>query len=140
MYGPLAKAKFISYFWGISHTVLYNFLICSGIFEISKIEPLCATSQFLISDVHKFNLIKSLTRCLLTHTNSPARTLLVKTFEVTGSKLSLFPNTYEVDAVGIGASNKEFLAPNCITSLLSFSQSYRFEAGLTSQRSNQNFP
>jgi hypothetical protein len=35
---------------------------------------------------------------------------------VYGSKLSLFPIIYAVEAVGIGASNKELRAPNFITS------------------------
>lgn len=48
--------------------------------------------------------------------NSPARTLLVYRFEVYGSKLSLFPRIYEVEAVGIGATSNEFLAPCSMTS------------------------
>jgi len=55
---------------------------------------------------------------------------------VYGSKLSLFPRIYEVEAVGMGASNNEFLAPYLMTSYLSLSQSYLVEHGLTSQRSN----
>jgi len=55
---------------------------------------------------------------------------------VKGSKLSLFPKTCEVEAVGIGARSNEFLAPNFMTSYLSFSQSYLFDAGVTFQRSN----
>jgi len=40
-------------------------------------------------------------------------------FVVYGSKLSLLPRIYEVEAVGIGAINSEFLAPYCLTSALS---------------------
>jgi hypothetical protein len=55
---------------------------------------------------------------------------------VYGSKLSLFPRIYEVEAVGMGASNNEFLAPCLITSSLNFSQSYLPEVGFLSHKSN----
>ena len=57
-------------------------------------------------------------------------------FEVYGSKLSLFPKIYEVEAVGIGATSKEFLAPNSITSFLNYSQLYLFVAGFSCHKSN----
>ena len=72
--------------------------------------------------------------------NSPARTRLVKTFDVHGSKLSLLPRIYDVEAVGIGARSKELRAPYFMTSLRSPSQSYLVEQGLTFQRSNWNYP
>jgi hypothetical protein len=57
-------------------------------------------------------------------------------FVLNGSKLSLLPNIYDVDAVGIGATNKEFLAPNSITSFLRDDQSYLSVQGFSFQRSN----
>ena len=50
---------------------------------------------------------------LLTTVNSPAKTLRLYILVVNGSVLSLFPIICAVEAVGIGASNKEFLAPYC---------------------------
>jgi hypothetical protein len=44
-------------------------------------------------------------------------------FDVKGSKLSLLPKIWEVLAVGMGATSKEFLAPCWITSYRNFSQS-----------------
>jgi hypothetical protein len=55
---------------------------------------------------------------------------------VYGSKLSLFPKIYEVEAVGIGASKRLFLAPCCITSFLIPSQSYLVVAGFSFHKSN----
>lgn len=98
--------------------------------------PLWPTNAFLISDVHNPASIRSSTKCGFIHTNSPANTLLVKTLDVQGSKLSLFPRIYEVEAVGIGASNKEFLAPYFITSSFNCSQSYLPEVGFLSHKSN----
>lgn len=49
-------------------------------------------------------------------TNSPERVLRVYIFEVYGSKHSLLPKICEVEAVGIGATNKEFLTPCFFTS------------------------
>src|SRR5574343_1407439 len=45
--------------------------------------------------------------------------------EVYGSKASLLPKICEVEAVGIGAINKEFLTPCCITSLRKLARSQR---------------
>ena len=59
--------------------------------------------------------------------------------DVKGSKDSQFPKIYEVLAVGIGATNKEFLKPCNLIYSFKLSQSYSAE-GLTSQRSNYNFP
>ena len=44
-------------------------------------------------------------------------------FEVYGSKHSLFPNICDVLAVGIGATNKEFLTPFLSTFFLKSAQS-----------------
>ena len=41
-----------------------------------------------------------------------------------GSKHSLFPKICEVDAVGIGATNNEFLTPFFFISFLSLAQSH----------------
>ena len=53
------------------------------------------------------------------------------------NKLEDFPGTFT--AVGIGASNSEFRAPCCFTSLRSAFQSHRSE-GATFHRSNWNWP
>ena len=70
--------------------------------------------------------MRSLTKCLFMQTNSPAKTLLVNKLAVYGSKLSLFPKIYDVEAVGIGAVNREFLKPYFLISSLRPSQSYPF--------------
>lgn len=57
-----------------------------------------------------------------------------------GSNDSLFPSIWDVEAVGIGATNKEFLAPNYLTSYLKASQSYLLVYGFSFQRSNWNNP
>lgn len=93
----------------------------------------------MIYGVHKFLSIKSSTKCLLIQTNSPDKTLLVYRFVVYGSKLSLLPNIYEVDAVGIGAINNEFLIPWILISFFKVSQSYPF-VGTLFHKSNYNFP
>ena len=49
-------------------------------------------------------------------------------FEVYGSNASLFPKICEVEAVGIGATNNEFLTPCFITSFLKPAQSQRPES------------
>jgi hypothetical protein len=43
---------------------------------------------------------------------------------VKASKVSLFPRIYEVDAVGIGATKREFLIPYLTIYFLRESQSY----------------
>ena len=58
---------------------------------------------------------------------------------VYGSKHSLFPNICEVDAVGIGATNKEFLTPYCFTSSFNVAHSQR-SVGVTPHMSNWNIP
>lgn len=53
-----------------------------------------------------------------------------------GSKLSLLPKIYEVEAVGIGANKSEFLAPYLMTSDLNASQSYLVDLGDLFHKSN----
>lgn len=72
-------------------------------------------------------------------TKSPESTFLVYKFDVYGSKDSLLPKIYDVDAVGIGATNKEFLIPYYITSFLSESQS-NLPEGLWFHISNYSIP
>jgi hypothetical protein len=55
---------------------------------------------------------------------------------VYGSKLSLLPRIYEVEAVGIGAISSEFLAPNFFTFSLRASQSYLCVGGFSFHISN----
>src|SRR5690606_10205550 len=74
---------------------------------------------------HNPNSTKSSNKCLLTTINSPDNTRRVYILEVYGSKHSLLPNICEVLAVGIGATNNEFLTPCFLTSLRSFAQSQR---------------
>ncbi len=57
-------------------------------------------------------------------------------FVVYGSKLSLFPKIYDVEAVGIGATRSEFLVPCSITSFLKDSQSYLSVGGFSFHMSN----
>jgi hypothetical protein len=55
--------------------------------------------------------------------NSPAKVERLKIFELNGSKHSLFPNIYDVDAVGINAVTVEFLTPYYFIFSLKLSQS-----------------
>ena len=64
-------------------------------------------------------------------TTPPARR-----FEVYGSKHSLLPKIWEVDAVGIGANNNEFLTPCFLTFCFSFVQSHLPESGVIPHMSN----
>jgi len=57
----------------------------------------------------------------LIHINSPDKTLLTYKLDVIASKLSVFPNIYEVEAVGIKAINKELRNPYVI--ILAFKSS-----------------
>ena len=68
----------------------------------------------LTSKFHKFKSDNSFIKYLLTNMNSPASVLLVYILLVNGSKHSLFPNICDVLAVGIGATNSEFLSPYLI--------------------------
>lgn len=61
-------------------------------------------------------MIKSFTRYLFIHINSPDNTFLIYKLDVIGSKLSVLPNIYDVEAVGINAVNNEFLIPYYMTS------------------------
>ncbi|MNL10697.1 hypothetical protein D3C87_1315040 [compost metagenome] len=61
-------------------------------------------------------------------------------FEVYGSKHSLLPKICEVDAVGIGATNKELYTPSLTTFLRNASQSQRPLSGVTFHKSNWNLP
>ena len=88
---------------------------------------------------HKFNLIKSFIKYLFIHINSPAFILLIYIFEFIGSIDSLFPINYDVDAVGIGAINKEFLIPYFYIFYLSVYQS-NVCIGYFYHKSNYNFP
>ena len=56
-----------------------------------------------------------------------------------GSKDSVFPRIWAVDAVGIGANNREFLQPCSARSFLSWAQSH-LEDGVTFQRSGWSKP
>ena len=49
--------------------------------------------------------------CLLTTVNYPAKTRRLNIFEGNSSVLLLFPRTCGVDAVSMGASNKELCIP-----------------------------
>lgn len=53
-------------------------------------------------------------RCLFIHIYSPDNTRHVYRLDVIGSNVSMLPNIYDVDAVGIGAISKEFLTPYCL--------------------------
>src|SRR6187402_198682 len=92
---------------------------------MSCIEPFAVMILFFISLSHMPRFTKSRSKCLFTIMNSPLNTRRVYMFEVYGSKHSLLPNICEVDAVGIGATNNEFLTPCSITSALNDSQSQR---------------
>ena len=124
--GALPAAKSMHFLCEISHTVQYNLLISSGMSLICYTEPLLAIIWFLMSKVHKFLSNKSVTRCLLTQINSPDKTLLLYMLVVNASKASLFPRIYEVEAVGIGATSREFLIPYFLISSLSWDQLWFF--------------
>ncbi|ORD95272.1 hypothetical protein HERIO_2793 [Hepatospora eriocheir] len=51
----------------ISHTVLYRFLISSGITGMFCTDPSYSINNCLISSFHKFNLFKSSIKNLFTH-------------------------------------------------------------------------
>lgn len=70
--------------------------------------------------------------------NSPESTLLEYKLEVKASKVSLFPNIYAEDAVGIGANRREFLIPYVYMSFLRVSQSYIL--AYTPHKSNWSLP
>merc|ERR1719399_2612794 len=91
------------------------------------------------SGVHNPRAIKSLSRYLLTTANSPARTRLVNMLLVKGSKLSLLPRIWAVDAVGIGARRSELRQPCSARSRLSWAQSHLL-LGVTFHRSGCNKP
>ena len=57
-----------------------------------------------------------------------------------GSKHSLFPKICEVEAVGIGATNKELRTPFFTTFSRKLSQSQRPELGVTFHISNWKMP
>lgn len=59
-------------------------------------------------------------------------------FVVKASNASLFPNTYEVEAVGIGATNKEFHIPYFL--IYSFKSLQGYIVGLAFHMSNYNIP
>merc|ERR1719197_1152462 len=94
---------------------------------------------FLISGVQRPLAMRSLSRYLLTTANSPAKTRLVNMLDVNGSKDSLLPRIWAVDAVGIGASNNELRQPCSARSLRSWAQSHR-EEGVTFHRSGWSSP
>ena len=81
-------------------------------------------SLFFIPSFQIPNLINSFTKCLLITINSPPKVLREYKFVVNGSNASLFPKICAVDAVGIGATNNEFLTPYFITSFLNAFQSH----------------
>lgn len=138
MKGPLPIAKLRIDFYESSHVVRYNFFILSGIIFIFWIEPLLAKIWSLTSFDHKLSFIKSLHMCLLIQINSPDKTLLEYMLLVNASNVSLFPNIYEVLAVGIGANNKEFLIPCFLISCFKASHSYIL--ALWFHKSNYNNP
>jgi hypothetical protein len=107
----LSAANYIIDFYFISHTILYKSLVSWFIFFIFYIEPLFIIIYLIISSVHKSYFIKSSTKYLLTQINSPDNTLLIYKFDVNGSKFSLLPYIWDVDAVGINAINKELRIP-----------------------------
>ena len=97
-------------------------------------EPLVAITLFWISVVQRSFSTNSFIKCLLIHINSPESTLLEYRLEVNASKVSLLPNIYAEDAVGIGAKRREFLMPYFYMSFLRESQSYILAS--TPHRSN----
>ncbi len=60
-------------------------------------------------------------------------------FDYYGSKDSEFPKIYDVDAVGIGEVNREFIIPYFIIDFFKDSQSKLF-FGTKFHKSNYNFP
>merc|ERR1712195_256763 len=92
-----------------------------------------------MAGVHKPRDVKSRNMCWLTTVNSPAKTRRLYILEVYGSKHSLFPKICDVDAVGIGAINKELRKP-CVAMLaFNVTQSQRSE-GVTFHMSYCNCP
>merc|ERR1719397_535954 len=67
---------------------------------------------------HMPRSMRVVSKCRATHTNSPANVRRTYIFDVYGSKHSLLPKIWEVDAVGIGATNKLFLTPYFLISFL----------------------
>ncbi len=96
----------------------------SGISGISATEPLAEIILFFKVSFQMPSFTRSRSKCLFTTTNSPDSTLLEYMLEVYGSKHSLFPNICDVDAVGIGATNREFLTPYFATSSFKTSHSH----------------
>ena len=111
----------------------------SGISSIFCTDPFDAINLFFNESFHIPSFTKSLNKCLFTIINSPESTLLVYILEVYGSKHSLFPRIWAVEAVGIGAKRREFLTPCSITSFFKTSHSQRSE-GLTPHISNWKIP
>lgn len=93
-----------------------------------------------IRSVHKFSLIKSRTRNLLTTGNSPLSTRRTYKFDVNGSKHSLLPKICDVEAVGIGASKSELRMPCFCIRAFSFCQSQRPLFGSSPHMSNCKIP
>merc|ERR1719347_382353 len=88
-------------------------------------DPLAAISLSLSNGVQTPRLMRSLSKWLLMHTNSPANVLRTYTLDVYGSKHSLLPRICDVDAVGIGATNNELRTPWAAMRALSPFQSKR---------------
>merc|ERR1719263_458977 len=139
MNAPRSADMSSTHFCLISHVVLYNALRSSGMPATPWTDPLSAMIWFLISGVHNPRAMRSLSKYLLTTANSPARTRLVNMFDVNGSKDSLFPKIWAVEAVGIGARSNEFLHPCSARSLRNLAQSH-LEEGVTFQRSGWSNP
>merc|ERR1719174_1834367 len=102
-------------------------------------EPLSAMIWLRISGVQRPRAMRSLRRYLFTTANSPARTRRVYMLDVKGSKDSLLPRIWAVEAVGMGARRREFRQPCSARSARSVDQSQRSD-GWTPQRSGCSLP
>lgn len=91
--------------------------------------PLFLIINCRVSWFHSPSFIKSLTKYLFKHTNSPDNTRLLYRLLLNGSNDSLFPKIWLVLAVGIGATNKLFLVPYIFTCSLNSVKSYYFGSG-----------
>ena len=112
-------------FCDISQTVLYLSFTSVGISGIFWTDPFSIINLFFKLSFQTFNLINSFTKCLLITINSPPNVLREYKLVVNGSNASLFPKICAVDAVGIGATNNEFLTPLDFISFLKDFQSQR---------------
>ena len=94
---------------------------------------------FFMAGVQRPKSTRSFNKYLFTMGNSPESTRRMYMFEVNGSKHSLFPKIWAVEAVGMGAIKRELRMPYFRISSRNTSHSQRPE-GFTFHMSNWKIP